>query len=424
MKRLNAAIIMIIVMLGGAAQGDEFHYTNILVGDRASGMAGAYTAISDDPAGMYYNPAGIAYSRGRNLSASVNAYHYSQKTYDSVIGGNGWTRNSSALLPNFFGIIQPVGKLKIGFSYAVPDSIVENQDQVFTQRSDGGALLSTVTDASGATIPVGKYVINFNNEDTIYYFGPSLAVELSDSLAVGLTIYANRRYSHLIFNQFVELNESSRRTEWLNRYQETTEWGIRPVLGVMWAPANKISLGLSVAKTLVLDSESTIQGSSKQLNDPSATVSNTVYGDKRIYPWQVTVGGAWFPTKALLISSDVSYNSAEEYDFAGARQKKEAVVNVALGGEYYLDKNWALRSGFYTNFSNSPEITGSSAAMSEKVDIYGGSLTLTHFTRNTSITGGGSYTYGVGDAHVREGTSVQSASAYSWTLFVSSSYSY
>src|SRR3989338_10609470 len=58
---------------------DEYHYNNIIIGDRASGMGGAYTAISDDPSGLYYNPAGIAFSFGRSLSGGAQAYHMVQK---------------------------------------------------------------------------------------------------------------------------------------------------------------------------------------------------------------------------------------------------------------------------------------------------------------------------------------------------------
>ncbi len=128
-------IVAAIVSSGGAAVADDFHYTNLLVGDRASGMGGAYTAVSDDATGLYYNPAGVAYTTGRNMSASVNAYYDNEKTYKSVIGGNGWTRRSSSLLPNYFGVVQPLGKFKVGFSYAVPDSIMEDQSQTFHNQA-------------------------------------------------------------------------------------------------------------------------------------------------------------------------------------------------------------------------------------------------------------------------------------------------
>ena len=59
---------------------DDLHYVNMLVGNRAAGLGGAYTAISDDPAGCFYNPAGIAFSPYTSLSASVNAFSTSTKT--------------------------------------------------------------------------------------------------------------------------------------------------------------------------------------------------------------------------------------------------------------------------------------------------------------------------------------------------------
>jgi len=77
---------------------DDEHYVNFLLGGRAMGMGGAYTAISDDPAGMFYNPAGIVYAHSPNLSASVNAFRFSNKTFESVLtGGNDWSRENSAL---------------------------------------------------------------------------------------------------------------------------------------------------------------------------------------------------------------------------------------------------------------------------------------------------------------------------------------
>ena len=101
---------------------DDFHYNNILIGDRASGMGGAYTAVSDDASGLFYNPAGIVYVTDRNFTASVNAYSSQTKTYDNVIAGQPFERKSSALLANYFGFVKPVGNLKLGFSFAVPDS--------------------------------------------------------------------------------------------------------------------------------------------------------------------------------------------------------------------------------------------------------------------------------------------------------------
>ena len=73
-KQFSLAVALVFILaFSTAAWADSYHYKNLIVGDRASGMGGAYTAISDDPSGLYYNPAGIVYSQGTNVSASANA---------------------------------------------------------------------------------------------------------------------------------------------------------------------------------------------------------------------------------------------------------------------------------------------------------------------------------------------------------------
>ena len=158
---------------------DENHNVNQIVGDRALGMAGAYAAISDDPAGMYYNPAGIAYSRSANISANVNTLQAFDITYkDALAGEFDYNRNSFQVLPNFFGVIQPFGGWMVGFSSSIVDSAQENQDQDFE--------------------PFGyieNFVLNTTNVDTVYNVGPSLAKKLNDDLSIGLSMHFH--WSHV-----------------------------------------------------------------------------------------------------------------------------------------------------------------------------------------------------------------------------------
>ena len=405
-KYLQVALMLVLLSHAATSRADEFHYNNILIGDRASGMGGAYTAVSDDPGGMYYNPAGIAYTTGKSLSASVNAYSVLNRTYKGVIGGQDWTRTSSTLLPNFFGIIQPVGKFKLGFSYAVPDSNQEAQNQQFT------------TSGSSDTT-----VINFNNTNNTNLFGPSAAVQLNDSLSIGTTIYVHKRSTEAILNaSSVNSSGNINANQWSNGYVVSDEWGIRPIVGVMWAPIDKLSLGVAVSNTFVLTSNVLNQATNTTAS-PQFTSAN--YNYKRKYPYQVSAGVAYFPDSSLLLSGDVSYYSAYEYTWVDGLNKRNAVVNGALGAEYYLNKNWAVRGGLFTDFANTPDVVEGGINQKEHIDLFGGSLTISHFTKNTSISCGGSYKFGSGKSQVLGGSSaIQDAYENNWTLFVSSSYSY
>lgn len=458
-RQTQVAVLFALSALAATSWGDEYHYNNILIGDRASGMGGAYTAVSDDPGGMYYNPAGIAYSTGKNLSASVNAYSVSNRTYKGVIGGQDWTRTSSTLLPNFFGIIQPVGKLKLGFSYAVPDSNQEDQDQVFNRSS-----FSTGSNNWGST----THVINFNNKNDTNLFGPSAAIQLSDSLSVGATFYVHKRNTETTLNNSIQSNNKIIKTTrvqldsngveikdsnnnsipiyergyiWSNSYLETDEWGVKPIIGVMWTPVDKISIGVTVSKTIILKSD-VLSQSTVTTNDPDIVAlpqmnipeihelsrsndSLTMYSDKRKYPYQVTAGIALFPNSSLLLSGDLSYFSAYEYDFLGVPNKRNAVINGAFGAEYFVNKNWAVRGGLFTDMANTPDVVEGGYNQKEHVDMYGGSLTVSHFTKNTSISCGGSYRMGSGKSQIEGGNgAIQDATANNWTLFISSSYTY
>jgi long-chain fatty acid transport protein len=407
-----AMISLFLITMHGVAAADEFHYNNFLIGDRAAGMGGAYTAISDDPSGLYYNPAGIMYSTGRNLSASLNAYYNMTKKYNGVIGGQGWDRKSSSLLPNFFGIIQPLGKFKFGFSYAVPDSIKEDQDQIFY-----GSF------ATGLGSPATQYIINFNNEDNTYLFGPSLAMEIAKNLSAGLTLYIYHRSAQSILNQHILL--SSGAYEWSNQYIEKVERGYKPILGFMYTPVEKVSVGISIGRTFVYGSSVDSQvifkdANAGTVNDFTLTLVND--SESRDYPWDLRLGVAYFPSSSLVLSGDVNYYTKVSDPVRGDRV---AVMNVALGAEYFLNKSWAVRGGLFSNMANTPDVEAGRFNQDEKIDLYGLSLSISNFTRNTSITFGGNLSMGSGDAQILANTaSIQSVDSTSWMIFLSSSYSY
>lgn len=394
---------------------DEYHYNNILIGDRAAGMGGAYTAISDDPSGLFYNPAGIAYAQGSNISVSANALHQTKTVYKSALGaGNDYERNSSALLPNFFGIIQPLGKGKVGFSYAVPDSVIEDQNQTFY-------------DLPGTTTT--RFAINLNKSDSTYNFGPTYAMDLTNELSIGATLYGHYRRNEWILNQLV--NKSSGKYLWNNTFYKNTEFGLKPILGLMWNPASKITTGLSLSKVKIIQSDAAFQticaGDIPGICDPTyvsgtAPVRGVVLSNmKRGYPLTSTIGVAYFHSKALIVSGDFSYYSKVKDDAFG---DKESIWNAALGTEYYLDEKWAIKGGIFTDRANTPKIKSGDSGAFDHVDLYGGSLSASYFTRQSSITFGVTYRYGAGQAQILGDQTIQDVKTQASTFFLSSSFFY
>ncbi len=399
----------IMLLLCAHAEADDFHYNNVLIGDRASGMGGAYTAVSDDAAGLYYNPAGVVFASSKNISASVNAYQNLTKRYKGVVAGNPWERKSSSLQPNYFGIIQPIGKVTFGFSYAVPDSIHEDQDQIFYNLPTN----------------VASSVINFNNDDDTYNFGPSVAVALAKEVSMGMTLYLHQRRAQAILNQLT--NTTTPGYIWSNLNIETKEQGVRPILGLEWSPVEKLSLGFAASRVMLYDSSTTIQGICSSDTGapgcpPSPAFSSVSSDAKRKYPLQLAAGAAYFASPSLLMSIDATYYfNVHDPNFGD----KKAVLNLALGTEYYFNKDWAIRGGVFTNRANTPDLDPAQLNQREHMDLCGASLSFSRFTRNTSVSLGGIVNYGTGKAQIeRNNPAIQDASTFGWTLFLSSSYSY
>lgn len=426
--RVSAALVCLVLLclvFAGIANADEYHYTNILIGERPAGMGGAYTAVSDDAPGMYYNPAGIAYLNSSNLSASVNAFYISRKVYEHALEKHDWERSSSSLLPNFFGIVQPLSKGVVGFSYAVPDSITEDQDQVFT-------------DLSGSK----RFIINVNQSDTTYLFGPSYSLIVSDNFSIGGTLYLHYRSMEKTANFENILTDATKSYDWTNFYIEGHEMGVRPVLGIMWSPHDaKYSVGVSVAKTFLLTSDYDFQ-MSRRNSDNNGLFERLEESSekKRAMPLKIAVGCAYFPNPNFLITADATYFSSSEatedanpkafaYNMSSGTLetsiRSNQVLNLAVGTEYYLSSSAALRAGLFTNFANTPKVSSGNSNSEENVDLYGGSLSYSMFSKSTSLTFGATYSYGKGKSRIVGGSSaIQDVQMSDILLFVGTSYSY
>jgi len=403
-KYAVTSLVFIAGLFHGALFADQFHYKNLIVGERASGLGGAYTAVSDDPSGLYYNPAGIVYAQSTSLSASVNAYHTSETTFENALAGQDWKRTSSAFLPNFFAVIQPMGPGMVGFSYAVPDSVRENQDQEFLNPNPAWDRLT----------------VNYNDEDQTYKIGPSYAIEITKGLSVGATLYLHFRERERIINQ-VAVNTLGEH-QLSNSYFQTRESGYQPMLGVMWNPFRKISLGLNITKTIITGSKAETQTTQKAFTDSIFQQQTVKISDKREMPTIFSLGAAYFPTSKLMISGDLYHYTATEDAITGTR---DAITNFAFGAEYYMTGSLVLRGGIFSNYANTPGLVEGQTGQNPHINFYGTSLSLSNVTRNSTVTLGVIYSIGSGLAQVVEGsTELTDASASTLSVLLSTSYSY
>ncbi len=404
---------------------DDQHYVNVLVGSRAASLGGAYTALADDPSGCYYNPAGIALAPYQSFSASMNVFQRSLKTYEHALAdteGNlhDWEQESSTLLPNFFGVIKNFGKGVLGISYAVPDAINRRQRQSFRN------IQSNI-----AGNPVENFTIDINDSDRTFLFGPSYAVRLSDNLSLGGTLYVYYRDREVVRNQLLQFEQGQH--YWINYYETRQDWGLRPILGLIWEPHQKLALGLTAAKTFVTsgklkqqttfrdssaDSPYIIDGISYDFSD-----TDTLYFDSTTthpsddQPLSLTLGASYFVSPRLLATMDLSFHQAED--------QKEATWNLAAGAEYYLTESIALRLGLYSDRANTPELSSNATNQAEHVDIYGASFGVAVFSQQSSLSLGFGYARGEGEAQiVSDSLTIQDVTIEDLTIYLAAGYSF
>ncbi|MDX1960120.1 MAG: transporter, Ompp1/FadL/TodX family protein [Leptospiraceae bacterium] len=367
---------------------DAFHNINGFFGERASGMGGAFTAVSDDPSGAFYNPAGLSYAYDNAISLSASNYTTIKKTYKNVIGpGQNYSRNSQNYIPNFFGIVREMGKGKIAFSIVSPV-----QDSF--QRND------TINNPIFYNDVRSLRFYNRENYNQIMT-GFSYSRPITKKISLGATLYYFNDQASISNTSLVLNRDKSYSTQTLSDNRVTV--GFMPIIGLMFTPTEKLSFGLSLRRTMVTgenrlvntfalnssaaDSDQIVfvEGTHRAL---SGNIGNTLY--KGAAPTgripevnEVRAGVAFFPNKKLMTSFDIINTSGysrkqdnTEILFGGGvnptitltdkenlELKRYETTNFAAGLEYFLTEYIAIRVGGFTNYANSKKIDWLTSAL-------------------------------------------------------------
>jgi len=357
---------------------DNTHYKNILVGARAATMGGAYIGISDDAAGSYYNPAGLSYAFGDSLSGSGNAYHSLKTNYKKAIGNKDWDRESSVLLPNFFGLIKKLGSTTLALSYIVPDSMVEHQDQVFNNPNS----------------QVSRFYISLHSTDVTYLLGPSLSYQPNDTFSFGVSLFSQQQDFRRQQNQFLEL--ANGRTDLYYASTKLIEQGYLLKMGFQWIPVEPLTIGFVTGRTMITSSKLQMSSNYKAAGSTDGTFSYQENSTKRKPAVQYSLGTAYYPSPFLIFAADFDYYLAEE-------DRQQSILNISAGSEIFLNQTNAIRFGYYTNKTNQPAVTSSTVGPYEYLDMAGYTVGYSSYSRTSSITLGAIYATGDGKAFLFDG---------------------
>jgi long-chain fatty acid transport protein len=402
------------------ALADEYHYVNTLVGERASTMGGAYTAVSDDPSGLYYNPAGMVYGFENYVSGSANTYTKTDTKFKNIISGRDYSMRSSGLVPSFLGVSQSFKRSKVAFGIIVPNSVLLNQDDV-------------LKDLTSTTGEVNSLRRRFFQEDTTYLLGSGFSTGIGDRFSIGMSLLASIRVGTILDNQFMQFNPVGTGAYYLQENQiNYNVYGLVPKFGAQFMPVPQLAMGATVSKGFRLTGNGSIRQISGQLDTNGKPVTPNGQYDhdflitergiavSSAQPWTVAGGVAYFPSKSLLVSGDYTYYSA---DSQSSNFKAVSTYNVAFGTEWYVVDSLAWRLGFFTDHANTPNVSSQLKNQAPHVDLLGLSSGITFVRSGSSFTIGAQYAWGSGLGQaIGDTTVVQTVEQNQLSIHIAGSY--
>lgn len=413
-------ILSLVLLIPSLSWAAFSNYNSILIGDRASGMGGAGTAVvGDASACTWYNPATCALLKGKSFSAAVGIY----KKFDTVYGDNeDLTKAGLRVNQGFFRALPSSTGSIIRFDETLPDwtfafSIVTPEYESF--KGDISSSLNSKTTLSLT--------------DESLWVGLSASRKVSASEAMGLTLYYTARSftKSLTDRTFVSSTQST-------VFQEDkafTQNALVAILGYHKTLNEHWSLGTSFRFPSIH-----VAGSATyfdNLLDSGTTVSTNnlpALSTNSHIPAKLAFGVVYEEIGSILIAADVSAYSTENYpdlnsDVPGVAEQIEhrQTVNGSLGMDFVLKQDLRMRIGAFTNFSAHPDPDVTKVrGQGDHIDQLGWAANFAFKSEAITYTFGGYYTGGRGRSaqRINQVTEVVNKTQQIFTMLVGTSYSY
>jgi len=392
---LVASLALSAASLGsGSARADDSNFRPYIVGSRAAGMGGAFTALADDGSGPFYNPGGLAFVKRSQLSLAGSVYGIVSGTFTDALGpGHDFNFSDLNTLPTATAGVWkvrdsgPEGSSDVlALSIFVPDAVNEDdRDTLLSQQNAFFLVNQTQTVWGGLTYAHRMGRVGLGVSGFLLY--GTQTTQLDATLASSNTQFATVTYRS---------DESS--------------YGVVGAVGVRWDVSDAFRLGVSAYSPEV-------GGGSRRLFLRAAAGTGTASAIEVLnvdglhssptLPLRVQ-GGVAYTSGPFTLAADIIWLAPREVvDDAGTVVQnvplenhvvRNGVVNGSLGGEYLLGESFPLRAGFFTDFAASNATSATSdVANSSHVNRFGGTLSIGYLTEHTATNLGVNLSGGSGN---------------------------
>jgi hypothetical protein len=397
------ALSLVALLTSSSGWSDQYHYSNILLGDRAQGLGGAFAGVSDDASGVVYNPAGIAFALSNDISGSANVFSVKKVTYDTKkYFEKNFSEKSQSYFSPFVGGLGKLDAVSEGLVFAVA---IQVSDAELRDQND----LIEMDSFQSATNFVYHRTLNMRASTNRYGAAIAKRFGSSFSLGAGLNFVAVEELTQAFQYSSLDLVDTAGVPVRLTNIQNVRELyklqALEASIGTQWVVGGWISLGLMLRmpSTLSATLEQNVQSTSIQKKyNGSAWVgesTSAVINDPPVkdplkgVPTEARFGTAFFFTPSYLMTLDVSNYGATKSNYSSVYNRK-AVTNFAMGHELYVTPSIPLRFGLFTNKDARSKPTSDLRTSEESIDYTGGSLFIGYTQPNSQLSGGVVYQTG------------------------------
>lgn len=321
------------------------------IGSKGSGMGTAFIGLADDFSAVFFNPAGLTQMKTPSLSVFItNLVPTGTYNFELMGATLADTQTESLMYPSgALAYFKPLSeKLVVGIAGYVPSGVGSKWP------GDELAMLSGGTE--------------FVWDSTIFMItvSPVAAYKINDKFSIGASLNIN--YVNLTMDR---PGGGGSMMPYFQYSEKFSGFGLGATIGLMYKPMDMLSFGLTW-KTPV---KATIGGSAEVPAFFSGLPAKSDGERSATWPMWLGAGIAFKPTGKLTIVADVTYNNWKKMQsipvtfdepgwvMAGMEEASEFILkwentwDFKVGMEYKLSDTLALRAGYYTDKSPSPEET-------------------------------------------------------------------
>jgi long-chain fatty acid transport protein len=422
---MRTLVPLAVLAIAGPARADDSNFRPYIVGARAAGMGGAYTALADDGSGPYYNPAGIAFAERSSLSLSASVYGLVSGTIQNALGtGHDFNYSDLNTFPVSTAVVRKLAPdSAIAFSVFVPDAFrIDDRDSI--QGAQNAFFLSDEIQTVWAGLTYARR------------FG---------KLGIGASAFGLLGSE----TQFLDLTAAGVPTRFvtITTRSDISTKGVVGAVGLRYDVSDQLHLGLSVyspelgtgtRRQFIRVAQATDQApAGGQITE---IVADDLHATPAL-PVRVQGGIAW-SSGALTLAADAILLGPravhDDLDREGLDRNvvRHAVVDGSIGAELVVAGSFPIRIGAFTDFAATKEPEEEladrpdpNASNTDHVDRYGATFSLGYRTANTATTAGVMVSYGAGHDVAPNNLDFSDLVPTTWTqtyayLFIASTYEF